>query len=160
MHNQHNVTNNHVSDQAKNIISTLQKKDTVTISDNDPEDNIKVIVEPEKGGKVSFPVYALEVLSDIGLGVIAGLTVNISADFIGKLFKLNRIGILIVQLFLITVVLYVIKIDSRYLYSTWRGETNYGIIFTAVFLAVQKNMVRFFEDIYNEEDNKIGIFGE
>ena len=130
------------------------------MNDKQVVNNKNVPPNDDNNGKVkeSFPTYALEVITDIGLGVFAGLTVNICADFIGSVFKLNRIGILIVQLFLITVVLYIIKVDSRYLYSTWKGETNYGIIFTAVFLAVQRNMVKFFEDVYIEQENRIGIF--
>ena len=68
---------------------------------------------------VTFPVYALEIVTDIALGVICGLAVNVTADFLGGMFGLNKMGVLIIQLFLITIVLYIIKSDSRYLYSTW-----------------------------------------
>ena len=145
-------------------------KNNIPLSNNNiPKENIylpekQVAIVPTQNvatvptENVSFPIYALEILTDIALGVISGVAVNICADFIGRIMGLNRIGILLVQLFLITIVLYIIKTDSKYLYSTWKGETNYGIVFTAVFFAVQKNMMMFFEDIYIEEENRIGIF--
>lgn len=135
---------------------STNNKDKKNVVKNVPPKKTESDTQEEK--KVSFPVYALEVVTDIGLGIIAGLSVNICADFIGKIFGLKYIGVIIVQLFLITIVLYMIKIDTRYLYSTWRGETSYGIIFMAVFLAVQKNMIKLFENIYLEEENRFGIF--
>ena len=116
-----------------------------------PPQNIS-IVPPQTA---SYPYYAFEIITDIVLRIIAGVTVNICANSVGRFLGLNRIGILIVQLFLITIVLYIMKVDSIYLYSTWQGETNYGIVFTAVFFAVQKNMMSFFADIYVEEENRI-----
>lgn len=107
----------------------------------------------------SFFAYALEIVADMALGMFLGVMVNIISDKIAWLFKLPRIAKLIVQIFLITVVLYIMKVDSKYLYSSWRGQTSYGIVFTAVFLASQKNIVQLFEDIYIEEENRIGIFG-
>jgi uncharacterized membrane protein (Fun14 family) len=124
---------------AQNAISYLQQKNKTT-------------------DKISFPHYALEIITDVGLGVILGLSVNIATNFIGRIFKLNRVGILLVQLCLITIVLYVIKIESKHLYSSWKGKTDYGIIFISVFMASQKNVVRFFEDVYVEEENNIGLF--
>ncbi|XWV24465.1 hypothetical protein QJ856_gp0021 [Tupanvirus deep ocean] len=106
----------------------------------------------------SFFKYSFEVISDIILGVVLGVTVNIAADFIAIKLGLPRIGLIIVQIFLICLVLYIMKIDSKYLYESWKGQTNYGIVFTAVFLAVQRNIIRFFEDIYIEETKSIGIF--
>ena len=100
----------------------------------------------------TFFMYTFEVAADIVLGVVLGVSVNICADFIGKVFNLNRIGILLVQFMLICIVLYIMKIDSKYLYQSWKGQTSYGIIFTAVFLAVQKNMISFFADIFVEEN--------
>ncbi len=105
----------------------------------------------------NFFQYTFEIAADIILGIVLGTIVNTCANYIGRVFGLNRICILIVQFFFICIVLYFMKIDSRYLYHTWRGQTNYGIVFTAVFLASQKNMIKLFEDIYNEEENKIGI---
>ena len=106
----------------------------------------------------SFFVYSFEVVADVILAVFLGIIVNMIADYIGKFFNLPFCAILIVQLILISLVLYIMKIDSKYLYSSWKGQTNYGIIFTSVFLAVQKNMIKFFENMYLENEKKIGIF--
>lgn len=145
-----NIANSQINNiPEQNKLNLSKDKDAIVPGQN---------VANESGLFISYPVYALEIITDILLGVIAGVTVNICANSVGRLLGLNRIGILIVQLFLITIVLYIIKIDSKYLYSTWKGETNYGIVFTAVFFAVQKNMMSFFEDIYIEEEDRIGIF--
>jgi hypothetical protein len=109
--------------------------------------------EKDEDFKESFPMYSLEVITDLILGAVLGVIVNTMADYIGNLFKLPFWGVLVVQLFLISVFLYVMKIDSKYLYNSWKGQTSYGIVFTSVFLAVQKNMLRFFENIYLDEKN-------
>lgn len=102
--------------------------------------------------KISFPVYALEIIVDIGFGIFMGLTVNFLANYIISLLGLNGYAVFIVQLFLITVVLYFIKIDTRYLYSTRNGEATYGIIFITVFFSVQKNMANFFTKIQSKTE--------
>lgn len=100
----------------------------------------------------TFPMYAFEIIADIILAILLGVAVNQLSDWFGKKFNLPKYGKLLIQLFLIILVFYIMKIDSRYLYESWKGQTNYGIIFTSVFLAVQKNAVSFIEDIYIEED--------
>ena len=108
--------------------------------------------EPAKNFMESFPRYALEVTSDIVLAILLGVTVNQVSNWIGKTFKLPYYGKMIVQLILIILVLYIMKVDSQYLYQSWKGQTSYGIIFTAVFLAVQKNVMVFIENVYIEEE--------
>lgn len=100
----------------------------------------------------SFPRYAFEVVADIVLAVLLGIAINQISNWIGKTFKLPKYGKLIVQLILIILVLYIMKVDSKYLYASWKGQTNYGIIFTAVFLAVQKNVMGFMQDIFVENE--------
>lgn len=99
----------------------------------------------------SYPSYAFEILADIFLGTILGFTVNTITDIISEKLHLSKYMKLILQLFFITVVLYVMKVDSRYLYASWKGETNYGIIFTAIFIGSQRNVIKFMENIYKKE---------
>ena len=101
----------------------------------------------------SFPKYAFEVSADIVLGLVLGVTVNIVTNKIGEIFKLKNSGKLIIQIFLNICILYTLKVDSKYLYDTWKGQTNYGVVFTAVFLASQRNLINLFTDIYDEENN-------
>lgn len=110
--------------------------------------------------KESFPHYALEVVIDIFLGIFLGLMINTLVNYLGKKLGLSRIIKFIIQLFLIIIVLYFLKIDSVHYLKSWRGQTSYGIVFVAVFLAVQANMIHFFEDIWIEDENRIGIFGK
>jgi uncharacterized membrane protein YvlD (DUF360 family) len=99
----------------------------------------------------TFPAYAFEVVSDIILGIVLGISVNMFVNYVGKILHLPVQIKLLFQLFIIIAVLYIMKIDSKYLYSSWKGQTSYGIIFTTVFFAVQKNMVQLFEVLYNYE---------
>ena len=101
---------------------------------------------PEPG--VSFGYYAFEIISDIVLGVILGVLLNAFVDYLGQILNMPFYAIIILQVFLIIVVLYYLKVDSIHLYAAWRGQAGYGIIFTSVFLAVQKNIIIFFEKIY------------
>ncbi len=87
--------------------------------------------------------YAFEVIADIFLGVVLGVSVNAITDFVARELGLPTYAKLALQFTLIIIVLYILKIDSKYLYSSWKGQTNYGIVFTAVFFAVQKNMLKF-----------------
>lgn len=86
---------------------------------------------------------------DIFLGLMLGLTVNYLANYIGRIFKLNTITILIIQIIISVNVLYLVKIFlERYrLNSTWLGPTGYGVVFISVFIAVQINLTQFFENI-------------
>lgn len=106
----------------------------------------------------SFFSYVFEISADIVLGLVLGLFVNIVADFIGKIFGINIIGILIIQFILICLVLYILKVDSKYLYKSWKGKTSYGIVFTVVFFAVQKNVVKFFDYVISEERKNKGLW--
>ena len=108
--------------------------------------------------KESFAHYAFEFLIDFFLAVFLGICVNTIANYLGKKLGLSFIVKFIIQLFLIIIVLYMLKIDSiRYLRS-WRGQTSYGIVFVSVFLAVQANIIRFLENIWLEDENRVGIF--
>ena len=100
----------------------------------------------------SFPRYAFEVVADIVLAVLLGVAVNQISNWIAKSFHLPKYGKLIIQIILIILVLYIMKIDSKYLYNSWKGQTNYGIIFTAVFLAVQKNVTSFMDNVFIEDE--------
>ena len=106
----------------------------------------------------SFIQYTFEIATDILLGVVLGVIVNMVADYVGKILHLPRYGVLVVQFFLICGVLYLLKVDSKYLSQSWKGQTSYGIVFTAVFLAVQKNLINFFGDIYLDINNTTGMF--
>lgn len=103
----------------------------------------------------SFFEYSYEFIADITLGATLGIIINKIADLVGNYLNLPFYAIIIFQLFLICLILYIMKVDSKYLYKSWKGQTNYGIIFMSVFLAVQRNMVKFFEDIYSKEKDKM-----
>lgn len=109
----------------------------------------------------TFPKYAFEITADVVLGLVLGVSVNIVSNKIAVILKLRNFLKIVVQIFLNIFILYVLKIDSKYLYDTWKGETNYGIVFTSVFLASQRNLVHLFTDIYDEESNNFrNIFVE
>ena len=121
------------------IVKTSEAQCTCAQNERPPPDKNEFIE--------SFPLYAFEIVADMVLAIILGLGVNGIANFIGKSVGIHRYGKLSVQLFLIIIVLYIMKIDSKYLYPSWKGQTGYGIIFTAIFLAVQKNITSFVENI-------------
>jgi len=100
----------------------------------------------------SFPMYAFEVTADIVLAVLLGVAVNQFTNWVAHKLRIGKYSKLIIQLILIILILYIMKIDSKYLYQSWKGQTNYGIIFTAVFLAVQKNVTMFMEDVFVEKE--------
>ncbi|AZL89105.1 hypothetical protein QKC54_gp0736 [Megavirus baoshan] len=92
--------------------------------------------------------YTFEVISDIFLGIVLGIGINILVDYIGELLHLSFLVKIIIQFMFIVLILYFLKIDSSQLYSSWRGHTSYGIIFTSVFIATQRNLVKLFNEVY------------
>lgn len=102
--------------------------------------------------------YGLEVIYDIVLGVVLGILVNIITDKLSSIFHLRGLAKIILQLMLIIIVLYLLKYWSNYLYSSWQGEAGYGVVFVSIFLVVQKNLTRFFENVYVEETGKFFQF--
>ena len=98
----------------------------------------------------SFPQYALEVVTDIMLGLTLGVSIDTLVTYIGLYFNLSQIAMVFLQLALIIIVLYVMKRWSKYLYNSWYADTDYGIIFIAVFIESQRNIVTFIEDIHNK----------
>jgi predicted PurR-regulated permease PerM len=108
----------------------------------------------------SFISYGTGILLDIVLGILLGIFVNTVVDFFAKTFNMPFYAAIILQILFIICVLYLMKVDSKYLYATWRGgRDNYGILFTAAFLGVQSNIVKFLEEIWNDEDATFNIDG-
>jgi F0F1-type ATP synthase assembly protein I len=106
----------------------------------------------------SFFSYATGILLDLVLGVLLGIFVNTVVDFFAKTFNMPFYVAIILQILFIICILYLMKVDSKYLYTTWRGgRDNYGILFTAAFLGVQSNIVKFLEDIWSDEDASFNI---
>lgn len=101
----------------------------------------------------SYPLYTLEIISDIALGIILGVSINKFVNFIGKKFSLGKYRKLIIQLILITMVLYIVKVDSKHWYTSWKGQTSYGVAFSVAFIGTQRNIIEFFEGIYIDEKN-------
>lgn len=117
-------------------------------------------VKPESDGdnlNESFPSYSFEIISDIFLGIVLGVLVNTVSSLLALKLNWSKFTLVTFQFALITIILYIMKIDSKYLYSSWKGHTSYGIMFTTVFLAVQKNVIIFFEDVYKSAEKKLGI---
>lgn len=93
----------------------------------------------------SFGLYAFEIIADIILGIALGLTVNKVSNRLSNFLNLNVYLKYGFQLLLNIGVLYILKVDSKYLYTSWKGKTSYGIIFTAMFIASQKNLTKLLE---------------
>lgn len=96
-------------------------------------------------------VYSIELTVDIFLGIILGIIVNRISDIIGRQLKLEFNTKMFIQLILIILVLYYMKVESKYLYDSWTGDQSYGIVFTSIFLSSQKNITTFIENIYSYE---------
>lgn len=98
---------------------------------------------------LSYPHFAIEVIIDTLLGIMLGILIDKLSDIIGE--HLSFSAKMIVQFILIITVLYVMKNNSKYLYESWVTKGDYGILFTAVFLTSQKNVIMFMNKVYHEE---------
>lgn len=105
-----------------------------------------------KNKKIHY--YGFEIAYDVVLGVVLGILVNIITDKLSYIFHLHGLAKIILQLLLIIIVLYLLKYWSNYLYSSWQGETGYGVVFVSIFLVVQNNLTKFFENVYDEKTGK------
>lgn len=99
--------------------------------------------------KLSFIRYTVDLTLDAALGVVLGLLVDKITDIIAFHLKLNYVSKIILQLLLIVIVFYYLKVESKYLYESSLGDTAYGIIFPALFLASQKNLFNFIDQLHN-----------
>lgn len=101
----------------------------------------------------SFFEYTFEIASDVILGMALGILINSFSNYLEKVLHLGELMKMIIQIFLCCIILYLMKIESKHLYSSWRGSANYGIVFTTVFFSVQKNLVDFLENITLKHGN-------
>jgi glucan phosphoethanolaminetransferase (alkaline phosphatase superfamily) len=92
--------------------------------------------------------YTVELIIDVIMGITLGVIVNTLTNFIGEYFKLNHALKLLVQICLIIAVLYLMKRNSKYLPECWKGEYDYGILFTSSFIISQKNLIVFIDKFY------------
>ncbi|AEQ33047.1 hypothetical protein [Acanthamoeba polyphaga mimivirus] len=127
-----NQSTNYLADQSTNYLAD-QSMNSSTGSENFEE---------------SIFGYTFEIIADIFLGLVLGIGINVFVDHIGELLHLSFLVKIIIQLMFIIVILYFLKIDSNQLYSSWKGHTSYGIIFTSVFIASQRNLIKLFDEVY------------
>nr|URM62011.1 hypothetical protein [Mimivirus sp.] len=127
-----NQSTNYLSDQSTNYLAD-QTMNSSTGSENFEE---------------SILGYTFEVIADIFLGLVLGIGINVFVDYIGEFLHLSFLVKIIIQFIFIILILYFLKIDSKQLYSSWKGHTSYGIIFTSVFIASQRNLIKLFDEVY------------
>lgn len=94
----------------------------------------------------NFPIFAVNIVADLGLGIFLGICVNLLADCISAWFGLSGMAVIIIQVLIISVTLYFVKKFYTNTHPSWQG-TKYGVVFIAVFLAVQQNMTHLFGKI-------------
>lgn len=99
---------------------------------------------------VSYKTYATSLSFDCILGIVLGLIVNKVANYIvDKLNLSSHVG-MVLQLFLIINVLYLVKLNSPHLHSTWHATNAYGIVFLAFFLGSQSNLSNYISYLGNK----------
>lgn len=96
-----------------------------------------------------YTEHIMEVILDIVLAIILGILVNIASNFLGKKIGMGFTGIIIIQIFLIANVLHFVKKYFGKNLHSWQGKNDYGIVFVAIFLSVQKNLTQFLGDLGN-----------
>jgi hypothetical protein len=106
----------------------------------------------------TFLDFSLEIVADVMMGIFLGIMVNWVATYLGRAFNLSFLATILVQFLLICMVLYLLKINADYLYKAWEDASGYGIIFTGVFLGVQRNLINFFENVYHQEQGLDYLF--
>lgn len=101
-----------------------------------------------------FLTYSLELFIDGATGLFLGLMVNYFSDWLQCTFGFDDLIKIILQIVLITLTLYIIKITIRKLFRSWRKETDYGIVFVSLFLASQRNIVKFVASISGQNNGE------
>lgn len=98
-----------------------------------------------------FISYCMQIGADVVLGVILGLAVNYLSTIVAEVLEIGSMGMYAIQFAFICAVLWFMKVESNYLYSTWEGSAGYGVVFMAFFIGVQYNMYLLFGEIYSWE---------
>ena len=118
----------------------------------DTEKEVAAVSEAQEVAKTevreSFFKYSVEVVTDILLGITLGVIVNLMTDYIAAIFEIHGILKLPIQLFLIVIVLYIMRIYPGISYPLRTRSDTYGVIFIPVFITAQRNFAIFFSDIY------------
>ncbi|BCS83458.1 hypothetical protein QLL95_gp0665 [Cotonvirus japonicus] len=107
------------------------------------------IKRPSKTARdVPFLLYSSEIIADILLGIILGVLVNLLTDYISAIIGLHGYGKFPVQLILIAITLYLLRIDPTISFPLRSSGYTYGVIFIPVFITAQRNFAIFFSDVY------------
>lgn len=106
-------------------------------------------VGTNKSYNKTFFCHSNEIIIDTLLGIFFGVCINCLADYISRIAGLNFYTTMIIQLLLIILLLYGMKVLSYNLYHSWWGDDSYGIIFISTLFASQRNFNRFIDNLYD-----------
>jgi hypothetical protein len=98
----------------------------------------------------SFPKYTFHMIYNGALSIILGVVINKTSDFFGEKLGLNFTQLIIIQIFLNICVLYLLKLKQKHIYHP-EGDTIYGIMFAALFIGSQRNLLAMIEKVYGFE---------
>lgn len=97
----------------------------------------------------SFLRYGGEIIIDIMLGILLGIAVNMLTDYITSIFGLKGTAKFPIQLVLIVIVLYMLRINPDISFPLRSRTDTYGVIFIPIFITAQRNFAIFFSELYN-----------
>ncbi|AKI79410.1 hypothetical protein [Acanthamoeba polyphaga mimivirus] len=97
----------------------------------------------------SFLRYGGEIIIDIMLGILLGIAVNMLTDYIASIFGLKGTAKFPIQLVLIVIVLYMLRINPDISFPLRSRTDTYGVIFIPIFITAQRNFAIFFSELYN-----------
>ncbi|AHA45213.1 hypothetical protein HIRU_S307 [Hirudovirus strain Sangsue] len=97
----------------------------------------------------SFLRYGGEIIIDIMLGILLGIAVNMLTDYIASIFGLKGTAKFPIQLILIVIVLYMLRINPDISFPLRSRTDTYGVIFIPIFITAQRNFAIFFSELYN-----------
>lgn len=83
--------------------------------------------------------YMFIVSIDIVLALILGILTNKAVNYIEKKFKIGFYEILIIQILIITLVIFAMKKFAKHIHQEPLDNYSYDIIFVSVYLGSQNN---------------------
>lgn len=100
--------------------------------------------------ELSLVEHGTEMIFDIFIGAMSGIVIEYIADVLRRKLGYSRYISMFIQILLMVFVLHEYKSLKIWQLRSWEGQYDYGILFTSMLLASQRNLSNTISDIHGK----------
>lgn len=101
----------------------------------------------------SFPKYTFGITINIILGILLGVLTDNLINYFQKTYNLNFYVAVIIQIIIVTLVIFTIKKLSKHIHQEPQTNYSYDIIFVSIYLGSQGNFQELINKLKTYEHN-------